>query len=431
MAKRKREGILPFKIVPTNEPLVARSGLTLPYELAKALKLPKVIDRELPQPGSGRGYKPSQFIIPLILMLHGGGKKLEDLREIKSEMSLRELLEMESLPASCTIGDWLRRMGESNNGPYGLSKVNRHLVREVIRRDKRNSYTLDVDATVIEVEKREAQITYKGEKGYQPQIGFLFETGLVLEDEFREGNVPASANAVSFLEKCFDAMPYGKYVGYLRSDSAFYQARVINFCFEHNTFFTITVDQDKAVKEAIKAIKEDAWQPYQGDRQIAETIHTMNGTKEAFRLIVIRWPRLQSELLDPSPYFYHAIATNREEDAEGVIKLHNQRGETENYIKELKNGFGMEWMPCGESYANAIFFRIGVIAYNLFLAMKLLALPRWYRTFTISTMRWRLYQIAGAVVKHAHQLLLKLVAPLNKIVLFHKFRLRCCELAFG
>ena len=286
MTKKFGEGILPFKVVATNEPLVARGGLVLPYELAKALKLPKIMDRELPRPGSGRGYRPSQFVMPLILMLHGGGKKLEDLREIKGETSLRELLEIESLPASCTIGDWLRRMGEGGKGLYALGKVNRHLVREVIKRDKRNSYTLDVDATVIEAEKREAKVTYKGEKGYPPQIGFLFETGLVLEDEFREGNVPASANAVSFLEKCLNAMPHGKYIGYLRSDSAFYQARVINFCFEHNTLFTITADQDKSVKENIKAVKEEAWQPYQGDRQIAETIHTMNGTKEAFRLIV-------------------------------------------------------------------------------------------------------------------------------------------------
>jgi hypothetical protein len=431
MARRYKEGLLPFKIVPTNEPLIARSGLVLPYELAKALKLAKVIDRELPRPGSGRGYKPSQFVIPLILMLHGGGKKLEDLREIKGEMSLRELLEMESLPASCTIGDWLRRMGEGDRGLHGLHEVNHHLVSEVVLRDNRSSYTLDVDATVIEAEKEGAKVTYKGEKGYQPQIGFLFEPGLVLEDEFREGNIPASADAVSFLQKCFDAMPYDKHISYLRSDSAFYQAGVINFCFERNLLFTITADQDKSVKETTKAIKEEAWQPYQGDRQIAETVHTMNETKEAFRLIVIRWPKLQAELFDPCPYFYHAIATNREEDAEEVIKLHNQRGEVENYIKELKNGFGMEWMPCGETHANAIFFRIGVIAYNLFLAMKLLALPPWYRTYTISTVRWRLYQVAGAVVKHAHQLLLKLAAPVSKIILFCKFRLRCYELAYG
>mgnify|MGYP003681954300 CR=1 FL=1 len=150
---------------------------------------------KLPRPGSGRGYKPSHSVMPLILMFHGGGKKLEDLREMKGETGLRELLEMESLPAPCTIGDWLRRMGEDGEGLSGLGKVNHHLVNEVVRRDERNSCTLDVDATVIEAEKEEAKVTYKGEKGYQPQIAFLFEAELVLEDEFRQGNIPASADA--------------------------------------------------------------------------------------------------------------------------------------------------------------------------------------------------------------------------------------------
>ena len=81
--------------------------------------------------------------------------------------------------------------------------------------------------------------------------------------------------------------------------------------------------------------------------------------------------------------------------------------------------------------ANAVFFRIRVIAYNLFFAMKLLALLPWYRTFTIQTVRWRLYQVAGAVVRHVHQLLLKLKVPLERIELFCKFRLKCYELAYG
>jgi hypothetical protein len=67
MSKRRREGILPFKVVAANESLIARGGLVLPYELARVLKLPKVIDAELPPPGSGKGYKPSQFVIPLVL----------------------------------------------------------------------------------------------------------------------------------------------------------------------------------------------------------------------------------------------------------------------------------------------------------------------------------------------------------------------------
>ena len=429
MSKKSKKGILPFKVVATDEPLIARGGLILPYEFARAIKLPQVIDRELPPPGSGRGYKPSQFVMPLVLMLHGGGKKLNELREIKDEASLRELLEMEGLPASCTVGDWLRRIGEDGKGLCGLAKVERHEVVEVLRRDKRNEYTLDTDATIIESEKEEAKWTYKKEKGYQPLLGFISELGLVIGDEFRDGNIPAGAGAVEFLEYCEAMMPQGKRIKYYRSDSAAYQAKLINHCFDNEMLFTITADQDRGVKEAIRCIKE--WKPYDKDREIGETIHTMNHTKEAFRLIVQRWPKVQAELFDPDPYCYHVIATNREEPMEAVVHLHNQRGQVENFIKEIKDGFGMEWMPCGESYANAVFFRIGIIAYNLFIAMKLLALPPWYRNFTIQTVRWRLYQVAGAVVRHANQVWLKLKAPLEKIELFCRFRVRCYELAYG
>ena len=403
----------------------------LPYEMAKALRLPEVIDQELPPSGSGRGYKPSQFVMPLVLMLHGGGKRLDDLRELKGEVSLRELLEMKELPASSTVGDWLRRMGRGGRGLSSLGKVNQHMVAEILKRDKRIEYTLDTDATVIESEKEEAKWTYKKEKGYQPLLGFLFELGLVLGDEFRDGNIPAGTGAVEFLEACHRMMPKGKRIAYFRSDSAAYQTRVIDRCFQYEVLFTITADQDRAVKEAIKTIREEEWEPHEKDREIAETVHTMNNSKEAFRLIVQRWPKLQGELFDPDSYCYHAIATNREEPPKEIVFHHNQRGQAENYIKELVNGFGMEWMPCGETYANAVFFRIGILAYNLFLAMKLLALPPSYRTFTISTVRWRLYQVAGAVVKHAHQIILKLAAQIDKIALFHKFSLRCFRVAYG
>lgn len=431
MAKKRRQGILPFKIERSDEPLIARGGLVLPYEIAKALKIPQVVDRELPPPGSGRGYKPSQFVIPLVLMLHGGGRKLEDLREIKAEISLRELLGMEELPASCTVGDWLRRMGKDGRGLSGLGKVNQHMTVEVLRRDSRTEYTLDSDATVIEAEKEGTQWTYRNERGYQPLLGFLFEIGLALGDEFRDGNVPAGAGALEFLKLCQQKMPEGKRIGYYRSDSAAYQAGVINHCFEDKILFTITADQDKAVKEAIKAIREEEWRRHEKDREIAETVHSMKGTKEAFRLIVQRWPKLQGELFDPDPYCYHAIATNREESACEIVSIHNQRGQVENFIKELKEGFGMTWMPCGETYANAVFFRLGVIAYNLFLALKLLGLPSWWRTSTIATVRWKLYQIAARLVYHARQVVLKLATSIDKINLFHQVCRRCLQMDYG
>jgi len=431
LKKGPREGLLPFRIEQSDEPLIARGGLILPYEMAKALKLPKVIDLELPPPGSGHSYRPSRFVMPLLLMLHGGGKQLEDMREIRGEVSLREILEIRELPACCTVGDWLRRMGLNEKGLPGLGKVDNHLNREVLKRDSRTEYTLDTDATIIEAGKVEAQWTYKKEKGYQPLLGFLFELGLVIGDEFREGNVPAGARALEFLKYCQSMMPPGKRIRYYRSDSAAYQARVINHCFDCHMLFTITADQDTAVRQAIRTIKENEWQRHEKDREIAETVHTMNETKQAFRLIVQRWPKLQGDLFDPEPYCYHAIATNREEGAKEVVALHNQRGQVENFIKELKDGFGMNAMPCGETHANAVFFRIGVIAYNLFQAMKLLALPIWWRNTTIATARWKLYQVAARVVHHAHQIIMKLAVPIEKIVLFRQARYIYAQIGSG
>jgi hypothetical protein len=397
--------------------------------MAQALGIPQAVDRELPPPGSGRGYKPSRFVMPLLLMLHGEGRKLEDLRELEGKVSLRQLLRMKGLPASCTVGDWLRRMGREGKGLWGLGRVNQQVVRQVLGRGPLETYTLAVDATVIEAEKEEAQWTYQKVKGYQPLLGFLFEVGLVLHEEFREGNVPAGAGAVPFLKACWQRMPRGKRIGYLRSDSAFYQAAVLNWCEDNRVLFTITADQDKAVKEVFKTIR--AWRAYRGEREIGETVHTMSSTSQAFRLVVQRWPKRQLELFDPDPYEYRAIATNREEAAEEVVELHDQRGEMENYIKELKDGFGMEWMPCGESYANAVFFRLGVLAYNLFLALKILGLPQEWRSYTIGTVRWRLYQIACRVVRHARRVVLKLAAALDKVVLIRRARWRCLQVAYG
>ncbi|MBI4329796.1 MAG: IS1380 family transposase [Chloroflexi bacterium] len=424
-----------FEIAGTDEPLIARGGLVLPYEMAKALKLPQIIDRELPSAGSGHSYASSQFTMPLILMFHGGGKKLEDLRELKGEISLRKLIDMEEMPASCTVGDWLRRMGSDGRGLSGLGKVNDHIVQKILKKDARAEYTLDHDATIIEAEKDAARYTYKKEKGYQPFLGFLSELGIILDDEFRDGNVPAGARALECLKRCDQKMPEGKRIGYYRADSASYQAEVMNYCFgdqvRKKILFTITADKDEAVKMAIKAIPAQEWQRYKDDRQIAETIHTMAKTKEAFRLIVQRWPKLQAELFDPEPYCYHAIATNREEKAAEVVALHNQRGEVENNFKELKHGFGMEWLPCGETQANAVFFRIGVIAYNLFQSMKLLILPVWWRTATIDTVRWRLYQVAGKLVYHARRIILKLAATIDKICLFQQVCGKCFQVGYG
>jgi hypothetical protein len=75
----------------------------------------------------------------------------------------------------------------------------------------------------------------------------------------------------------------------------------------------------------------------------------MEKTKKAFRLVIKREDRRQAELFEKGgQYFYHAVATNwleEEKNTEEVLKWHNQRGQSENFNKELKIGLGMERLP--------------------------------------------------------------------------------------
>ena len=89
-------------------------------------------------------------------------------------------------------------------------------------------YTLDIDAKGIVAEKQSAKVTYKGFKGYMPREGHIAENGLVLGDEFREGNGAPAARNLAFINHCERQMPKGKRITALRSDSTAYQAEIIN-----------------------------------------------------------------------------------------------------------------------------------------------------------------------------------------------------------
>ena len=360
-------------------------------------------------------------------MLHAGGRRLEDVRELRAEQEVLAKLGLRAVPDAGTVGDWLRRQG--GKGAAALEQISRKLIAPCFVAGE--EVTLDVDATQIEAEKQDAQWTYHHVQGYMPLVGYV--DGVCVGHEFREGNVSPGAGILEFARHCEAALPTGKKV-YFRSDSAAYQAEVINDYSQPGRSFSITADLDVAVKREIAHLPEAAWQAYRTaddlatDREIAETVHSMNGTEQAFRLIVLRWPNPQPNLFEADRYCYHAVATNRREGASVVIWKHNQRGESENWHKELKVGFGMEQMPCGQFEANAVYFAIGVLAYNLAQLLKRQVLPAAYRTATVATLRWKVYRLAGKLVRHARGWMLQIKADLEKWSLLQSARVCCATL---
>ena len=294
-----------------------------------------------------------------------------------------------------------------------------------------SEYTLWSDPTLIESEKADAKMSYMGFKGYRPIVTALRELPVIVHHEFRDGNTMGGTKEA--VEAAYRIMPAGKRIRHASLDSEFYVADVINFLTKEGTTFAIAADKDAAVMAAIKGLVY--WRPFKTEdgidtgREIAETVHTMNGTEKAFRLIVLRWRNPQAELFEPEPYCYHAIASSLECTAEEVVWEYNGRGQMENVIKELKCGMGMESLPCGDFGANAFWFALGVLTYNTFVLQKELLLPEQYKAKTIGTLRWSLIGIAGKVVRHGRRLWLLLATTWEKLSIYQQMRKRC--MVFG
>ena len=434
-----------IKLGRCKEKLTGRGGFVLFSELWEHLKLSQRLDRSLPQPGSGRGFKPSEVIQNIVSLFLSGGEHLSDIAHLSSDSLLYTLNGSHKAPASNTLTSWLNhceRWVEHDNGGsrenvalHGVRRVNRELLGELARLQKKTSLILDVDATLIKTKKRTATCTYKGFRGYQPQLAYLPELGAFLGSELRPGNMPCSKDALSYLEDCKASMPVGTHIRLLRGDAAYYQRDVLKWLKENRINFTIRAIKDPELKRTIQAIDESEWAPYfdsdgieQSDTRVASTAHSMDGVGY-FRLVVIRRRRDAGDQWDlfDGKYKYHPIATNLKDSTENVVHLYNQRGRMEDGIGQLKGDFGLSAMPCSKFEANALWIVIGILAFTFFVLFKL-ALGGDWAVRKAKTLRFHILNIPGRLVRHARYVVLELCCSAEFLAFFRDCRTRCLRL---
>lgn len=417
--------ILPFKLATTNDSITPNAGLALFAELAKAMSVDKLANAHLPKPGSGNGLSPGTYVMPILMTMMGGGDGINDTRKVRDDRALRKLIGMSRVPSVSAIGDWLRRMG-ANNGVDAMDKINAAIVKKIIARDHRSEYTLIVDPTFIFADKADAVMTYEGSKGYRPVVCILAELGIVIAHEFRAGN--NNGGRAQIIRKAFDSMPAGKKISVVLADSEYYASDVIGLIEERGARFAIAARMDRAVREVVGSMTD--WREYRDShgvscgKQIAESVHAMNDGSGAFRLVCLRSEREQGDLLE-GRYFHHAIATNMDAiPAEEVTYGYNGRAQVENVIRELKSGFGLDGVPSGEFSANAMWFGLGVLAYNLYCALRGHCLPESYSKSAANSLRWMFLNVAGKVVRSGGRVILKLAVAAHKLFEYQQARRR-------
>jgi len=432
--------ILPFLVTQSKEKLTDRGGLAIVDEFMRVVGLMGEIGRCFPSPGSGRGMsewipagKAVEFVRTLLFHFLDGGRFLEEIKSIKSEWiplgkdlgfpngSLRDrkLVKMSRMPgpdAVRQLADWLRRMGD-----WRLTSAVEQCIDFIARRylsGCNEAVVLDVDATIIASEKGDGQKSYKGIRGYHPMLAFLSDGTdhpVCSYVKFRPRNASPQVDILRAIQHTQRLMPQGKKIGYFRSDSAAYQGKVIDYCNDHEIYYTITADLDGSVLTSIRSISSASWgalhdrkDRFKTGCDYAETIHTMNENNHSFRLIVEREFLDDPGLFDCyGQYRYRAIITNIPGEAmtvEEVIWHHNSRGNAERFIEDLKYGINLRFVPCGQFEANAMYFNIGILAYNLIKLMQGLVLPCGWKRSTIQSVRNGLFRMVAKVTTGGHRI---------------------------
>jgi len=313
---------------------------------------------------------------------------------------------------------------------------------------KLTSATVDADATVVESWKQSATFAYTGVKGYQPMLAVWAEADAVLSAEFRDGNVPARYRPLNCVKAAFRAVPSTVRTFGFRGDSACYEDELLGWLRDPQREdgpkgpidFAVSAVMSPELRACCQKLQEAQWTTFgvESDgvlRQWAELDFVPSETYEKkdsrpLRYVGIRILKPQGELFDDGSQHKHfAICTNRTLPAEQLIAWHRAKaGTIEHVHDELKNGLAAAAMPSKYFGANAAWFLVNCIAYNLASALRAAVPDADLRTARIKRLRFQLLTVTGRIVRDRRKIRLRLAASREWIArlgaLFERFALR-------
>jgi len=272
------------------------------------------------------------------------------------------------------------------------------------------------------------------------------EEDLVLADEYRDGNVPAAMDNLRLIQRGFAALPTTITEFFFRSDTACYEDRVLKWLANAKRAdgpqgpigFTISADMTQELRKVCEAAPETNWELVE-DRA-SETVYCAeveftpgDWPKEAkpLRYLAVRIDAKQKELLEETrARKYLAVVTNRDGKAVDLLHWHWKKAGTIESVHDVtKNELGARVPPCGRFGANAAWFRIALLTYNVLSAMKSSVLPAKFSDARPKRLRFSVFTIAGRIVSKGGKLILRVAAEIEAHVKLVVARQRLAELA--
>ena len=281
---------------------------------------------------------------------------------------------------------------------------------------------LDFDSTVATVygSQEGAEIGYNngkhGRLSYHPILAFDGLSQALLNAELREGNAGSATGFKDFLHRT-ESQCSGAAVEYIRMDAGFAGEEVYAEAEQHAVKgYVAKIRQFPALLAKARLFP---WRRVEFTDFIVEAKSFSYQAGDWSRPRWIVMIRYRPAHLEPQPgqmklaeldWQQAAMVTNLVWTEEDVWHFYNQRCSQENYIKEMKDGFGMDLIPTGDFNANQAMLLLKGIAYDLVLGLRAETGTARFQRMTAARMRRELLLIPAVVVRHARRICLKLAA---------------------
>jgi hypothetical protein len=426
--RRSRDGILRFVLKRARKNRVtARGGLPLVVETMRALALDEVAGAELPAPDRARGFSPVQKLEAIVTLLAAGGDRVEDIRVLGEDEGLEAMLET-PLPSPDALLDFLGTFHDptcwdgrptekkawvapESKALLALESVNRALVLRGAARSTTEA-TIDHDGTIVESRRRDAKVAYEGTRGFQPLVAVWAEEQLVVADEFRDGNVAGGEDPLSSVKRAFASLPPWVTTRRFRADSAAYYTPLLKHLAREEIAFAISADMTRELRARCTApglpwTALDTREREQVD--VAEVEFTPGDWPKAaapLRYLALRFTPRQPDLFDAAGPSYHAVVSNRADlDASALVRWHRGKaGTIEHVHRVMKDELGAGVLPSARFGANAAWFRINALTFNVLTVLKRRALPQRFWDARPKRLRYELFTLPASLAIHQSQL---------------------------
>jgi DDE family transposase len=275
------------------------------------------------------------------------------------------------------------------------------------QRQRRGEIILDIDSTSDPTHGQQQLSFFNGHYDtymYHPLLIFEGGSGILLASALRAGDVggirqllPRLRPLVTQLRRRWPKRPIA-----LRADGEFAKPVLLDYAEYAGCLYAIGLPRNPILEARAQRLCQRARKQWQESGR-AVRLYT------DFFYKARSWPhprrvaaKCEVTALGTNVRF---VVTNRVGTAEQIFAWYNQRGQAENYIKELKNDLAADRLSCSAYRANAFRLQLHALAYNLLVLFRRLLLHgTQLACATLAQVRLRLFKLGARVRRSVRRL---------------------------